>query len=88
MACATRSAAGLATGTARLPGASFATAVLMAPGTVVAELLEAASAEAGVLPCIAVCACAALPLLEAAVESVVSVWLIEINCSRLFTFTN
>jgi hypothetical protein len=83
----------------RLPGASFADAVAMAPGTEVAPGGEDDCAEANVPPACAVWVCAlaplawaeGVPLAELAVglpRSVVSVWLIEINCSRLFTFTN
>jgi hypothetical protein len=92
---ATRWAAGLAAGMPRLPGASWAAAVLMAPETPVPELDEAAGVEDELLPLTpltALVACADEPrLAELAIElpiSVVSVELIEINCCRLFTFTS
>jgi hypothetical protein len=92
---ATLCAVKLAAGMPRLPGASWAAAVLMAPETLVAELDEAAGVEAELLPLtplVALAAWAEEPLFaELAVElprSVVSVELIEINCCRLFTFTN
>jgi hypothetical protein len=92
---ATLCAAELAAGIPRLPGASWAAAVLMAPETPVPELDEAAGVAAELLPLTpltALAACAEEPLLsELPVElprSVVSVELIEINCCRLFTFTN
>jgi hypothetical protein len=82
----------------RLPGASWAAAALMAPETPVPELDVAAGVEDEVLPLtpltplVALSACAEEPLrAELAVELprlVVSVWLIEINCCRLFTLTN
>jgi hypothetical protein len=72
-----------------LPGATSEAAALRTAGSVVAVPDEAAAlagvTSAPVAPLVALEARA-----ESAVvlESAVSVWLIEINCSRLFTFTS
>ena len=82
----------------RLPGASFSAAVLMAPETpatlpldvddVLAGLLLAGVAVLAVNELLFVPTASVEEVLVELVESAVSVWLIEINCSRLFTFTN
>lgn len=91
-------------GMPRLPGASWFAATLIAFGTVDALLDVVDCAAVDVLPLAAAWAFALEPvrLLAWAVDvlllasllaltgsnAVVSVWLIEINCSKLFTFTN